>query len=100
MADPIRVGIIGVNPERGWAARAHIPALRTIAGARLTAVGTSRPDSAAVAARAFGVPGFADPAELAAHPEVDLVAITVKVPAHDALIAAALAAGKHVYCEW
>ncbi|MFF4414554.1 Gfo/Idh/MocA family oxidoreductase [Streptosporangium sp. NPDC001559] len=37
---------------------------------------------------------------LAEHPEVDLVVITVRVPAHAELVEAALAAGKHVYCEW
>jgi predicted dehydrogenase len=31
---------------------------------------------------------------------VDVVVITVKVPAHAQLVQAALAAGKHVYCEW
>ncbi|HEU5023822.1 MAG TPA: Gfo/Idh/MocA family oxidoreductase [Spirillospora sp.] len=102
MADGrIRVGVVGANPDRGWAARAHIPALRALPGYEITAVGTSRAASARAAADRFGVPhAFTDAAELAAHPDVDLVAITVKVPAHDALIRAALDAGKHVYCEW
>ena len=26
----IRVGIIGANPERGWAVEGHIPALRSL----------------------------------------------------------------------
>jgi predicted dehydrogenase len=26
----IRVGIIGANPDRGWAAQAHIPALKSL----------------------------------------------------------------------
>ena len=30
MADTIRVGIIGANPDRSWALRAHIPALATL----------------------------------------------------------------------
>src|SRR5207247_10341095 len=30
-AKRIRVGIIGANPDRGWAAQAHIPALRSLA---------------------------------------------------------------------
>ncbi|MFB8005143.1 Gfo/Idh/MocA family protein [Nocardia sp. NPDC056000] len=99
--DPIRVGIVGASPDRGWAARAHVPALRVLPDFRITAVGTSRADSAQRARRLFGAEhAFTDPGELAAHPEVDLVAITVKVPAHAELIRAAVAAGKHVYCEW
>ncbi|RLP32558.1 Gfo/Idh/MocA family protein [Nocardia seriolae] len=101
MSDTIRVGIIGASPDRGWASRAHIPALRALPGFELTAVGTSRRESADEAARIFGAAhAFTSASELAEHPDVDLVAITVKVPAHAELISAALAAGKHVYSEW
>ncbi|WP_158887396.1 Gfo/Idh/MocA family protein [Amycolatopsis anabasis] len=101
MAEKIRVGIVGASPDRGWAARAHVPALRALPDYELTAVGTSRAESAAEAARRFGAAhAFTDARELAEHPEVDLVTITVKVPAHAELVRAALDAGKHVYCEW
>ncbi|MEW9529919.1 Gfo/Idh/MocA family protein [Microbispora sp. NPDC049125] len=97
----IRVGIVGANPDWGWAARAHIPALRTLPEFEITAVGTSREASAREAARRFGVEhAFADPRALAAHPDVDLVAVTVKVPHHTELVTAALKEGKHVLCEW
>ncbi|GLW05917.1 oxidoreductase [Microtetraspora sp. NBRC 13810] len=97
----IRVGVIGASPDRGWAARAHVPALRALPGYALTAVATSRAESAREAARRFGAAhAFTDPRRLAEHPDVDLVAITVKVPAHAELVRAALEAGKHVYCEW
>jgi predicted dehydrogenase len=100
-SDTIRVGVIGANPEQGWAARAHIPALLALPDYELTAVGTSREESAREAARRFGAAhAFTDPRRLSEHPEVDLVAITVKVPAHAELVQAALDAGKHVYCEW
>ncbi|GAA4607661.1 Gfo/Idh/MocA family oxidoreductase [Actinoallomurus liliacearum] len=99
--DRIRVGVVGASPERGWAAAAHIPALRALPAYELTAVGTSRPESAREAARAFGAAhAFTDARRLAEHPEVDLVVVTVKVAAHAELVGAALAAGKHVYCEW
>ncbi|MGI5164149.1 Gfo/Idh/MocA family protein [Spirillospora sp. CA-253888] len=98
---PLRVGIIGANPERGWAATAHVPALRALPDYALTAVGTRRADSAREAARRFGAEhAFTDPRELAAHPDVDLVVVTVKVPHHAELIGAALDAGKHVLSEW
>ncbi|QXJ20844.1 Gfo/Idh/MocA family oxidoreductase [Actinomadura graeca] len=100
-SDKIRVGIVGASPDRGWAMRAHIPALQALPGYEITAVGTSRRASADEAARRFGVRhAFTDAGELASHPDVDLVAITVKVPMHFALAKAALDAGKHVYCEW
>ena len=34
------------------------------------------------------------------HPDVDLVAVSVKVPDHSRPVMAAIEAGKHVYCEW
>lgn len=99
--DPIRVGIIGASPDRGWAVRAHIPALQALPEFRITAVGTSRAESAREAARLFGAEhAYTDARELAEDPAVDLVAITVKAPAHAEPIRLALAAGKHVYCEW
>jgi predicted dehydrogenase len=43
---------------------------------------------------------FADVADLIAAPEVDIVAVTVKVPHHLEIVKAAIEVGKHVYCEW
>jgi predicted dehydrogenase len=99
--DVIRVGIVGANPERGWAVRAHVPALQASPRFAITAVATSRADSARRAAERFGAAhAFANGAELAAHPDVDLVVVSVKVPAHAELVRAALDARKHVWCEW
>ncbi|MGF6887717.1 putative dehydrogenase [Nocardia sp. GAS34] len=99
--DPIRVGIIGASPDRGWAVRAHIPALQALPDFRITAVATSRPESAREAARLFGAEhAYTDPRALAEEPDVDLVAVTIKAPAHAEPIRSALAAGKHIYCEW
>ncbi len=98
---PIRVGVVGANPTRGWGTTAHLPALQALDEYEVVAVATRRLDTAKATADAFGVPlAFADAAELIAHPEVDVVAIAVKVPEHDGLIRAALAAGKHVFSEW
>lgn len=97
----IRVGIVGASPERGWASLAHIPALKALPGFEISAVCTTRQESAERAAKHFGIRhAFADPMKLARHPEVDVVAVTVKVPDHLGPVMAALAAGKHVYCEW
>ncbi|MDR7082693.1 putative dehydrogenase [Arthrobacter ginsengisoli] len=43
---------------------------------------------------------FSDHASLLAQSDIDLVAVTVKVPHHRELVSAALAAGKPVYGEW
>jgi predicted dehydrogenase len=98
---PIRVGVVGANPTRGWGTAAHLPALHALDDYEITAVATTRLDTARATAETFGVPhAFADVGELVAHPDVDVVAIAVKVPEHDALIRAALAEHKHVFCEW
>jgi predicted dehydrogenase len=101
-AKRIRVGIIGANPDRGWAAQAHIPALKSLPDAfEITALSTSRRESADAASTRFGVPlAFDDHQALVNSADVDVVAITVKVPHHLELATAALAAGKAVYCEW
>jgi predicted dehydrogenase len=99
---PIRVGIIGASAARGWAALAHIPALRALPDDfTITAVSTSNAASAAAAGQLFGVThAFDNHADLVNHPEVDLVVVAVRVPQHHVLVSAALAAGKAVYCEW
>jgi len=98
----LRVGIVGLQPGRSWAARAHVPALRSLADDfEIAGVANTTKKSAEAAAAATGIQrAFADVAELVASPDVDIVAITVKVPHHLELVKAALEAGKHVYCEW
>lgn len=97
----IRVGIVGANLHRGWAAWAHVPALAELDEYELVAVATRRPETAREAAATFHVPhAFTDAGELAAHPYVDLVVVSVRAAGHSAAVRAALAAGKHVLCEW
>src|SRR5206468_9722710 len=85
-----------------WAATAHIPALRSLSDDfEITALSTSRRESADAAGKLFGVPAaFDNHQELVKSPAVDVVAVTVKVPYHLELATAALDAGKAVYCEW
>src|SRR3989441_7051461 len=95
------VGIIGVSPVRGWAATAHIPALRALPSYEIRALSAHNAESARAAGEVFGVTAvFSDHEQLVTRPDIDVVAITVKVPHHRALVSAALAAGKAVYCEW
>jgi len=95
------VGIIGVSPIWGWAATAHIPALRALPNYEIRALSAHSAESARAVGEVFGVSAvFSDPKQLVTQPEIDLVAVTVKVPHHREFVSAALAAGKAVYCEW
>src|SRR5438552_12160900 len=95
------VGIIGVSPVRGWAATAHIPALRALPNYEIRALSAHSAESARAAGEVFGVSAvFSDHKQLVTQPDIDVVAVTVKVPHHRELVVAALAARKAVYCEW
>jgi predicted dehydrogenase len=101
MPDKIRVGIVGASAGRGFASISHIPALQALPDFEIVAVCASTQQSADAAAKHYGARlAFADAAKLAAHPEVDLVTVCVKVPDHYQPVTAAIDAGKHVYCEW
>src|SRR5438874_7428671 len=95
------VGIIGVSPDRGWAATAHIPALHALPNYEIRALSAHSAESARAAGKAFGIGAvFSDHESLVTQPDVDVVAVTVKVPHHREFVSAALSAGKAVYCEW
>ncbi len=95
------IGIIGVSPIRGWAATAHLPALRALPNYEIRALSGHSAESARAAGEVFGVSAvFSDHKQLVTQSDIDVVAVTVKVPQHRELVSAALAAGKAVYCEW
>ena len=99
--DKMRVGIIGANASYGWSMRAHLPALLALPDFELAAVCTSRAETAEESAKAYGAKmAFHDYHEMVSHPDIDLVAVSVRVPLHHDMVMAALAAGKHVFCEW
>ena len=100
-SERLRVGIVGANPGRSWAKDSHVPAIAQSADLVLSAVATRSEASARAAAQAFGVgTWFADAFSLVRSNAVDIVSVCVRVPEHRAIVLAALAAGKHVYCEW
>ena len=104
MADKIRVGIVGATVTQGgshWGANAHVPALQSLPNYQLKAVCTSREDTAKASAQAFGAEqSFTRFSDMAAHPDVDLLVVCVRVPGHRELVMAGLQAGKPVFCEW
>jgi predicted dehydrogenase len=59
MDKPLRVGIIGLSTERGWATAAHIPALHALSDDfELAGVANTSLASARAAAAAFGAPSL------------------------------------------
>ena len=96
---PVRVGLIGAAGR--WGPRAHVPALKGVPEAELYALCTAHADTARAAADQFGVTrAYGSDRELNANPEVEAVAVAVRVPAHYELTKNAIEADKHVFCEW
>jgi hypothetical protein len=54
--EKIRVGIIGANVRNGWGRDAYIPALRALPEFEISAVSTSRQETADETAKHFGIP--------------------------------------------
>jgi predicted dehydrogenase len=97
-ARKIRTGIIGGG---NWARYAHIPALKLLPQYELTAIATRSRQSADEIAREHDIPyAFDNFNDLIHHPEVDLVAVLTIAPQHEAIVRAAIDAGKDVFCEW
>jgi predicted dehydrogenase len=98
----LKVGIVGLQAGRSWAARAHVPALRALPESyEIVGIANTSQASAEAAAAATGVSkAFTNVAELLAAPEIDIVKVAVKVSHHFEVVKAAIEAGKHVYCEW
>ncbi|KAF2801650.1 NAD(P)-binding protein [Mytilinidion resinicola] len=106
-SNPIHIGIIGLSNGiymgGSWAGAAHHPYLTTSPYYKITALQNSSIESAKAAASTFGlndVACYGDPESIAKDPDVDLVAVSVKVPEHYKLIEPALCAGKDVFSEW
>ena len=101
MAEKIRLGFVGANVNSTWSSQSHYPALLASPDIELTAVCTSRPESAEEARQAFGAKlAFHDFRDMVVSSEIDAVAVVVRVPLHYDPTKVAIEAGKHVYTEW
>ncbi len=101
MADKIRLGFVGANVNSNWSAQAHYPALLASQDVELTAVCTSRPESAEEERQKFVAKlAYLDFREMMSSPQIDAVAVVVRVPLHYEPTKAAIEAGKHVFTEW
>ena len=97
-ASRIRVGLVGIG---NWARHGHLRVLQLLPQYEIVAVQARRREAAEAAACDFGVAHVVDSvAELVALPDVDMVVVLNTAPQHADAVRAAIAAGKHVYCEW
>ena len=99
---PIRVGIIGASANPfAWASAAHVPALKALPEYELVAVASRNPENAAAAAAVHGIPdAHGDYLEMVRRPDLDMISVSTSSAHHHELVMPAIAAGKHVFCEW
>lgn len=104
MAKEIGIGVLGF----GFMGKVHTFGYRTLPyyypdiplQPRLVGVCTSRPETAEAACRSFGFAyGTTEEQRVIQDPEVDIIHICTPNLLHEEALVAALAAGKHVYCE-
>ena len=105
----IRIGFVGLS-STGWAAMALAPSLldpEVKKRFKVVAISTTNSESAAAAASKYSeffgheIKAYhGDASQIASDPEVDLVAIAVKVPYHKEVAEKAIAAGKPLFLEY
>src|SRR3954452_22239585 len=96
MTEDIRWGILAT----GKIAHAFAADLALVEGARLTAVGSRRPESAQAFAKQYGAAAaYASYEELVRDPDVDVIYIATPHAMHLDNARLAFEAGKHVLCE-
>lgn len=97
MNSALQFGIIGA----GRIGRVHAASLaHRVTGARLAAITDLYMEAAQQAAVDFDIPRvYADPQEMLQDPALDAVVICSSTDTHSALIQAAAAAGKQIFCE-
>jgi len=96
MADRVRIGVIGA----GQIGTHHLETYQTIPEAEVVAVADLFPQKVEAARAKFTVKdGYADFRKLLERKDLDAVDVCVHNNKHAPIAIAALAAGKHVYCE-
>ena len=107
MPSPINVGFIGLS-KSGWASNALAAPLVKTGKYKIVAVSTSRAESAAASAEAQSAAGgghtvkpyHGDTSQIANDPDVQLVAVSVRGPEHQAATLPVIEAGKDLFIEW
>jgi predicted dehydrogenase len=107
MPSLINVGFVGLS-KSGWASNALAAPLIKTGKYKIVAVSTSRAESAAASAEAQSAAGgghtvkpyHGDTSQIANDPDVQLVAVSVRAPEHQAAALPAIEAGKDLFIEW
>ena len=97
LAGPVKLGVLGAG---NFASAVLLPAVKKVPGIALVGIASASGMSAQHAAGRFGF-AYADSAEerILSDPQVNTVAILTRHHLHARQVLAALAAGKHVFCE-
>src|SRR5438270_3878197 len=83
MADQLRLGVVGANPNVGWASRTHMPAIISLPEYDLTAVCTTKQESAEASKQKYEAErAYSNFRDLVADPDIDVVDVCVRVPYH------------------
>ena len=94
--DVLRVGVVGL----GYAGTTHLTSFAGIPGVQVVALAGKETDRLALLGAEYNLPHlFEDWEELVALPDLDIVSIATPNALHHPIAVAALAAGKHVFCE-
>jgi predicted dehydrogenase len=97
MPDTLRIGFVGAG---GIVRQRHVPGLSKLDNVQFAAVVNSTPESTAAAAEEYGIrQTFGHWEELVNSDGVDVVWIGTHPNTHRPITEAALAAGKHVFCQ-
>ncbi len=96
MTGKLRVGVVGI----GFGQQILVPAFRADARCEIAALCASTLERARVVAERLEVPkAYGDWQELVADPDTDAIAVAVPPSIQPAIVIAALAHCKHVFCE-
>jgi UDP-N-acetylglucosamine 3-dehydrogenase len=95
VAAKVRIGIVGA----GAMGREHAAAYAGIADAQVVGVYARRPERARAVAGICGAQPFTDAAALMQSAAVEAIDVCLPTALHQAYVTAALAYGKHVFCE-
>jgi threonine dehydrogenase-like Zn-dependent dehydrogenase len=93
----VRVGVLGAG---NYATAMFLPAMKKVGGAVMATIASAQGLSAAHAGRKFGFQAVAsDEREVLEDPHIQAVVLLTRHQQHARQVQAALAQGKHVYCE-